>query len=145
MTEHFSFGEFVKTSHKELQAENTEQGHKFIDNMRALANELEKLRLFVFRPVFVTSGFRCLLLNMHVCGALGSQHLTGSAVDFTVKDFQDVRGLSTIFSWCGDHLNYGQLILECPIGRKPWIHLGLPRPDRKPSRMIFDGKEYRDV
>jgi hypothetical protein len=148
ITEHFTFEEFVRTARcPELQEENRASGAAFLHNYLALGKELEKIREQFARPIFITSGYRCHALNAAVGGANMSQHLVGAAVDFVVKDFQDLNGMKLVFEWARRNCDYGQLILEAPEGRKSWIHMGLPEPLRGISGQAFvwDGKKYERV
>jgi len=89
ITQNFSMEEMCRTSVPSLQEENTLQADEFRINMHRVCCELEKLRANIFRPIYITSGFRCPAVNSTVGGSKNSQHMTGSAADFTVKDFQD--------------------------------------------------------
>lgn len=145
LTEHMSFSEFTKTGRAEFQDMNREQAKDYIVNMGLVAAQLESLRSFTMQPILVKSGFRCPELNKAVGGSPTSQHMTGDAVDFVPKDFEDITGLNFIFDWCQRHLNYGQLILENPPNSKPWIHIGMPRPGRKPTVYVFENGAYKKV
>ena len=143
LTEHFTFEEFIRTSHQELQNKNNVEATTYLGNITKVASMLESLRLFFFRPVFITSGFRCADLNTKVGGSPTSQHLKGEAADFTVRDFQDATGLMFAFNWCQRHLDYGQLIFEHPQGRKPWIHISLPNDKYHKQTMTCINGEYK--
>jgi hypothetical protein len=147
ITEHFTYEEFTRTSRAELQDENSANGAAYAHNFIAIAKELEKIREHLARPIFITSGYRCPALNAAVGGAGMSQHLTGAAADFVVRDFQDLDGCKRVFEWARRNCTFGQLILEAPAGRKPWIHLGLPEPLRKMEQqaMVWDGVKYERV
>ncbi len=145
LTENFSFEEFCNTDKTEFQAQNLLQGEAFKNNMTLVCLELEKLRAFMFRPIYINSGFRCPELNKAVGGTLTSQHTTGGAADFVVKDFQDLSGLNFIFDWCSNHFNYGQLIFETPPNKSPWIHFGIPREGREKTRFIYENGVYKPI
>lgn len=57
---------------------------KYLDNVVSLVWVLEQIRNDLGKPIFVTSGYRCPAHNEDVGGVSNSQHLTASAVDFTV-------------------------------------------------------------
>jgi hypothetical protein len=142
MTENFKIGEFTRTSLSQFQDKNKNEVGPYLGNILKVCTELEKLRVFVFRPVIIYSGFRCKELNEAVGGAPTSQHLTGCAADFSVKDFEDITGLTFIYNWCFRHLDYGQLILEEKKDRKPWIHIGLPREGVERTAFIYRNGKY---
>ena len=123
ITEHFSLGEFVRSArHPELQEVNLSASGPYLHNMIRVCAQLEKLRAYIARPIFITSGFRCPELNAAVGGVANSAHVRGLAADFVVKDFQDPDGLFGVFKWCADNFDNGQIIFDHPAGRKPWIH-----------------------
>lgn len=148
LTEHFTLAEFTRTvNHPELQGQNDKEATTFLHNLLGVANELEKLRNYILRPVFITSGFRCDALNTAVGGSTSSQHRLGQAADFTVEGFQDLSGLTYMFNWCCRHLVYNQLILEdrTAENRKPWIHFALPLSPTLPpamERLIYKNGVY---
>jgi zinc D-Ala-D-Ala carboxypeptidase len=126
LTEHFSIGEFTRSArHPELNEKNLAASGPYLQNMLRVCAQLEVLREYIARPIFITSGFRCPELNAAVGGVPGSAHVRGLAADFTVKDFQDPDGLFGIFKWCVDNFASGQIIFEHPAGRKPWIHYAI--------------------
>lgn len=137
--------EFAATTRDALAAKNLSEAHSHLANILLVCAELEKVRTFFGAPVIISSGFRCPELNALVGGSKSSQHMTGSAADFTVSGYGDWKGMGFVFEWCRNHLNYGQLILEAPAGRAPWIHLGLPRPGRPRTSYLWDGKVYRPI
>jgi len=146
LTTHFSIEEFTRTRHADLQQKNIDEATQYLHYMLEVAKELEKIRMFLHRPVHITSGFRCKELNDRIGGSPTSQHMVGQAADFTVQDFSDIgQGLPFVFEWCRRHLDLGQLILERPEGRKPWIHFGLPREGREPEVMVFENGAYKKV
>lgn len=148
LTEHFTFDEMTATKHTLLQEENREQAKTpdIMQNMSKVCQQLEELRDFVQRPIFILSGFRYMALNKRVGGAELSDHLTGSAADFTVHDFRDATGLNFIFDWCTHHLKYRQLILEIPEHGDPWIHYSLPLGDgHDGKRLVWERGQYRVV
>lgn len=59
-----------------------------LDNMLTLITEcLQPLREYIGKPMLISSGYRCKTLNdlPTIRGAKTSHHLTGCAVDFTVR------------------------------------------------------------
>jgi len=143
LSEHFSLHEFTNTSHTDLLEVNKKDAEQYIDNIKLVCTQLETLRNFICRPVIITSGFRNEALNRRVKGSKSSQHMTGSAADITVKDFEDNSGLGFMFMWCCRHLTYGQIILESREGSHSWIHIGLPRKGRKSTRYVFKDGIYK--
>ena len=142
LTTHFTLEEFNKTSKIEYQEENANKATTFLQSILKVAAELEKPRNFFARKIIIFSGFRCPDLNKAVGGSPNSQHMTGQAADFTMKDFEDPQGLSFVFEWCAKNTDYGQLILETPEGRPAWIHWALPREGKPKTHYYFKNGKY---
>jgi len=145
ITEHFTFNEMVATSKGEWAEKNAAEALGYLQAFCRTLTQLEKARNFFQQPITITSGFRCPELNAAVGGSPTSQHTKGEAVDFTVSRFDDLKGLTVVFEWCRQHLDYRQLILETPEGKKPWIHFGISNGDGKKNAMMFNGKTYDAV
>jgi len=143
LTDHFTIEEFAHTDLQDFKEKNLSEAHSHLGNILKVCDELEKIRKFFGAPVTITSGFRFPELNTAVKGSKTSQHTKGEAADFSVAGHADRKGLEFVFEWCRHNIVYGQLILETPENRTPWIHFGLPRPNRVPTALLWDGKEYR--
>jgi hypothetical protein len=85
-----------------------------------------------FPAAFVSSFFRCYILNIAIGGAKGSQHEKGEAVDIdSEKDNND------IFNFIKDTLDYDQLIAEFPInGKISWVHVSLKKSNNRRQILI---------
>lgn len=95
----------------------------------------------------INSGFRSKAVQdaLTVSGAptskTVSQHTLGEAADFVPLD----SDIDSVFLWCKDMLNYGQIILEESRGAQ-WIHISLPRiAKQNQMAMKFDGNIYHNV
>lgn len=76
ITENFKVKEFAcKDGTKEL----------YIDI--ELVEKMQKIREYIDRPIIIVCGYRTESYNKTCGGALKSKHLTGEAIDFTIKDF----------------------------------------------------------
>jgi len=145
LTPNFSFKEMVSTTHSELQQENVDKSTQYLHYLLKVAIMLQKIRDFINRPVFVSSGFRCDKLNKKVGGAATSQHLLGQAADITIKDYEDIEKLKYVFYWCKNNLDYGELILENKPGSPPWIHISIPREGLVKQCLIYENNEYKAI
>lgn len=59
--------------------------HHYMDNVRGLACNLQRLRDHLGLPIHITSGYRTHDYNQKIGGAPKSQHLTASAADIVVR------------------------------------------------------------
>lgn len=143
LAENFVLEELVGSgSHPELVFVNRKEAERYIDNLRELAEMLQKIRNFYGKPIRVYSGFRGKELNRAVGGSKTSQHMYGEAADFVVVGvpvevvFQDIiRGRIGI--------RYSQVIQE----KDRWIHIGLatPRYGKEGIKLRYDGERYSAV
>lgn len=87
-------------------------------NLTALVdNVLDPLREWYQKPIAVSSGFRCPVLNGIVKGSPTSQHLTGQAADIDTGD----RGQNKLlFDYVQKNLSFDQLIDESNFA---WVHV----------------------
>lgn len=95
------------------------------ENLRLLVdNVLDPLREAWGKPIIVTSGFRCRMLNNIVGGAYNSQHTTGMAADIrTLSDLpQDNEKLFDLAQELD--LPFDQLIDEYAYN---WVHISYSR------------------
>lgn len=124
LSEHFSLGEFVRSSTAQRMGIDNTPDAEAIENLRNLcAKVLEPLREHLGQPVVITSGFRSKRLNEAVGGVKNSQHLRGEAADLMVEGEKQARDW---IRWMMDFLEFDQLILE-KKGKKVWVHVSLKR------------------
>lgn len=89
---------------------------------------LDPLREAYGKPVLVSSGYRCPLLNSKVNGATGSQHVKGEAADIYTR--QGARGNYELGRLLVSMDNFDQVIFE-NVGANDllpeWIHVSWRR------------------
>ena len=118
---YFSIKELCRsTTAKKLGIENTPTPQA-VENMTRLINVvLDPLREAYGKPITTNSGYRSPALNAVTKGASKtSQHMTGEAVDITVKSKE---GNKWLFDYIKENLPYDQLIDEYNYS---WIHVSL--------------------
>ena len=95
-------------------------------------------------PLIISSGYRCIALNVKVGGAYASQHTLGEAADIQIPktpytawddnlQHTDMETAEKWFSWLQTHTDFDQLIMETSNGRDYWIHVSC-RKNRKANR-----------
>lgn len=80
---------------------------------------LNPTREFLGKPIKITSGYRCQLLNREVGGVDNSEHRArenSCACDIVCDNLLET------FEWMVDNLEFNQCLLE-RIGGKKWIHV----------------------
>lgn len=131
---HFSLAEFVhSTTAKRLDIDNTPT-FEIVDNLNRLADYLDGIREKVGKPVLISSGFRCPVLNKAVGGVSNSQHQKGLAADLICADMES---LEKVLRETG---GFDQLIKEHRKGSKSfWYHVSIaPRNGRSRQQIIMN-------
>ena len=84
----FTMSELLKSEIAEKYNISNIPDKQSLDNMLILICEcLQPIRNYINRPMIISSGYRSPRLNGHplINGSTTSQHVTGQAVDFTIK------------------------------------------------------------
>ena len=89
-----------------------------LQNLRMLADGLERVRSVLGHPMRISSGYRCPALNMSIGGSRSSAHMSGLAADFTCPDFGSPRDVAMAIVTAANSIDYDQVIHE---GR--WVHI----------------------
>ena len=90
-----------------------------LDNMLTLIIEcIQPIRNYINKPMIISSGYRSPRLNGHplINGAQNSQHVTGQAVDFTIKGMTPKQIIEKIKA-------SGVEVDQCVNERNCWVHL----------------------
>lgn len=127
LSQHFSLEELTATSHP---VDNTPPPECRANLVKLATQILEPIRA-KFGPVHISSGFRSVLLNYDIGGALHSAHAYGLAADFHV----DNATIEEVCDWIrhASGLEYDQVIDEYS-GDKHWCHIGMVTPLHKVPR-----------
>lgn len=141
LTKHFFLHEFTRSSTASRLNINNTPNQYHIENLKDLCSfVLEKVREHFKSPIIITSGFRCEELNKAIGGSPTSQHLSGEAADFTIKNLD----LYEVACFIRDNLVFDQLILENYNTQNGWIHVSFTsrRKNRKSCLTFKNGRYY---
>ena len=92
------------------------------------------------KPIRISSGYRCPLLNAAVGGVSTSQHLTGQAADLVPTNGGSLADIFRAAIACN---NYDQLILEKP-STTMWVHVSYSTTPRR-EILYYNGKSYTNI
>ena len=122
LTEHFTLEELTKSSIADKYKINNMPNATMINELRRLCNDiLEPIRQRYGKPIIVTSGYRCPLLNKRVGGAKNSDHRYASAADLKAKDGNNKELWDIIIQMIKEEkITCRQLINEYNLS---WIHI----------------------
>jgi hypothetical protein len=96
---------------------------------------LQPLRDYIGKPISLSSGYRCPVLNAKVGGVSTSQHMKGQAADINIKG--DMKTGKEWFEFIKKNLTFDQLIWEHSKSGTYWIHVSY-RPDGKNRGQVID-------
>ena len=144
LSDHFTLGEMCKTSAK------TQNGnipsHVHIENLKRLCGWPEQLRRRWNNiygegndPIIINSGYRSPEVNKAIGGVVGSNHLTGCAVDIHVYGLEQLIRYATILLDISDLNNedFDELLLERSPRGTYWLHFAVrPHNNRRKVRLI---------
>jgi hypothetical protein len=135
---YFSLSEFLNSATaKRLRIDNTPT-FEVVDNLNKLADYLDVIREKVGKPILISSGFRCPVLNKAVGGVSNSQHQKGLAADLICADMES---LEKVLRETG---GFDQLIKEHRKGSKSfWYHVSVTPRNGKPRQQIIMNLEKK--
>lgn len=135
---YFKLSEFLNSATaKRLGIDNTPT-FDVVDNLNKLAEYLDVIREKVGKPILISSGFRCPILNKAVGGVSNSQHQKGLAADLICADMES---LEKILRETG---GFDQLIKEHRKGSKSfWYHVSVSPRNGKPRQQIIMNLEKK--
>lgn len=129
----FTMSELLKSEVAEKYNISNIPDKQSLDNMLILICEcLQPLREFIGKPMIISSGYRSPRLNGHplINGAPNSQHVTGQAVDFTIKGMTPRQIIEKIDA---SGVEFDQCINEKNI----WIHLSYNKDNNRRQIMYI--------
>ena len=87
LSENFTLQELTFSQTAVRNGINNNPSQAVRNNLRVLADNLEKIRTFLGHPLRISSAFRCMELNRKIGGSVNSAHMDGLAADFTCEKF----------------------------------------------------------
>jgi zinc D-Ala-D-Ala carboxypeptidase len=140
LSENFTLEEMIRSSTASRRGykEQFTPDPEIIANLKELCvHVLQPLRLYIKKPIFVSSGYRCERLNKAVGGVKNSQHLTGEAADLQAVGDMENRQLFEAIKKSG--IEFDQLLWEFGDQNNPdWVHVSFAKHNRK--QVIYIGR-----
>ena len=130
LSEHFSLGELTKTKH--VTPDGNIPSRVVVENLKRLCTWLEELRLRYNEPIIINSGYRSPAVNKLAGGAVGSNHLTGCAVDIRCAGKEQMIRYAAILLDIADGTKqeFDELLLE-QHGSVCWLHFAVKPKDNR--------------
>lgn len=114
LTPNFSLAEMTTTS---TGIPNNPTG-QLLANLTHTAQQMEKVRAILGKPISINSGFRCDAVNRAVGGVTTSAHSFGFAVDFVCP------GFGTPYEVCAALIKAGMKFDQLIHEKRRWVHIG---------------------
>ena len=122
-----------------------------LENLDILADKMQEVRDLLKSPIIITSGYRCLELNMKLTNsAKDSFHLHGLAADFIVKNMS----AEEVVTFLSNEISADKVIAthyKKNNRNSQWVHLQI-QTNWKENRNLFlgemitdDGTDYRKI
>ena len=136
LTPHFTLDEFIISQTAAREGIDNTPDERTTATLKYTATIMEDIRSLFGRPIVISSGYRSPALNKRVKGAKNSDHLTGSAVDFTVPGVPLREVIDRII---GSTIQFKQIIHEFDS----WVHISVPRGLNTRQALIIDDNGTR--
>ena len=124
LTEHFKLEEFTNSNIASRLRIDNHVPDELMVNIYLTANKLELVRKALGKPIVITSGYRCPLLNARVGGVSTSAHTKGLAVDFH-SSYGTPKQICQRLIDSG--VQFDKLIQE----HNQWVHIGFGPGDNR--------------
>ena len=135
---YFKLSEFINSATANRLGIDNIPSFEVADNLNRLADYLDVIRAKFGKPILISSGYRCPMLNKAVGGVVNSQHLKGLAADLVCSDMEKL--LSIIRETKG----FDQVITEHNKGSKSyWIHVSVAPVFGKPRNQVIINLEKK--
>jgi hypothetical protein len=120
LSEHFTLGELTASEVASRRGWDNTPNADHTANLLRLAAFLERIRVVLGnKPISITSGYRCKLVNESIGSKETSQHRYGCAADIRVIGMTPRQVCEAIIK---SKLEYDQVILEYDS----WTHVSIP-------------------
>lgn len=148
MFKHFTIEELTSSDRaRELGIDNTPDKDSIERLTTLIVEVLDPARELLGKPIVVTSGYRCSVLNTAVGGQPNSQHTKGEAADLQCYNNK------YLFDIIRENLSFDQLILETKdifdkngnkTGVREWVHISYKKgKNRKQVLRMHNGKTIK--
>ena len=95
----FTISEFLSSNvAKKINIQNIPYPKQLDNILNLIFYCLQPVRNLIRKPIIITSGFRCKKLNDLVGGVKNSNHLSGCAADFVIKNYSPSEIIEIISS-----------------------------------------------
>ena len=120
MAIYFNIKEMTKSQTAKLYHIDNTPTEEVVENLKKVMYILDIVRVYIGKPIFVNSGYRCKKLNEMVGGVQKSMHTKGLAADFRTGEKEDIN---TMFEFLKKNQKEFKIIEL--LNYKTFIHIGV--------------------
>jgi len=139
LSPHFLLTEFTRSDLAIRHGIDNTPPSDVLENLKLLAETLERVRSILNHPLYISSGYRSPALNKAARGSKTSTHMSGLAADFECPGFGPPEKVVRELALHKFDLNFDQVILEFPPNG--WVHLGISGAPRG-QVLTYNGQTY---
>lgn len=141
LSPHFTVHEFTRSATAIRKGIDNTPTAEVLENLKLLAESLERVRSILNRPLHITSGYRSPKLNAAIGSKPTSAHVKGLAADFECPSFGTPEAIMKELVKHSKEIGYDKIILEFPPDG--WIHLSVPDMTYpKGEALVYRGDSY---
>ena len=144
ISKHLSFKECTHSATADrLGIVNNNPNLDAIENMKILAEKVfEPIREHFKTPIFVTSVWRGIPLNVALSSSSTSQHCAGQAMDIDMSKKKPSN--KEVFDYIKKNLDFDQLIWEFGNDKEPdWIHVSYSKTKNRKQILNAKRNEFK--
>lgn len=130
LSEHFTLEELTASQTAARLGIDNSPTDEIVAVLKETAAGMENVRALLGKPITVSSGYRCQLLNRAVHGQPNSQHTTGQAVDFICPAYGTPQKI--VNAILKSDIEFDQCILELD----EWVHISFSHAPRMQALVI---------
>lgn len=141
LSPHFTVQELIRSEAAIRYGIDNVPSAEVLENLRMLADRLERVRDVLGAPVRITSGYRSPELNARIKGSKTSKHMLGLAADIECPGWGNPKRVFEKLAANRDTLQFDQLILEFPPDG--WVHFGIAESGvQRGELLVYQGNGY---
>jgi len=141
LTQHFTLEELYASEYADRNnIDNMPKDATILNNIKWLADNLQRIRNVLNYPIHVNSAYRSLLVNAGIGSKPTSSHVKGLAADIICPGFGSPRAV--VDAIISSDIQYDQIILEYDR----WCHIGFtPKGEKQRlQKLIIDKSGTRN-
>lgn len=143
LSQYFSLAKLTASQTADRKGIDNTPSAIVLANLKVLCYTLDKARILLGRPIFISSGYRSPELNAAIGGSRTSSHISGLAADFKCPSFGNTMTVFNKLAVSG--MMFDQLIAEYPASNTGgWVHIGVGPRNRRQC-LLYDGKSYKEI